>query len=327
MKVREEKETSIIPEYPEEIFPLFNIIREGDVVSSFSMRVIKVGEREERKKVKIKLCVEKKKIEFGKLRLTGKVIECPEEGIKGRYHTIEVTPGKEITLHRKLTRWERKYLEKFTYKFPPILLVAADFGQATFALLTKNGVKVVGELHFPIPAKDDENYEKAREGFIKKLKETIQKYKEEHKAKFVVFGGCGFLNDYVDEKIKVKINSVGITGINEILKQASKLIAREAKMMEEIDILQDFFSKESRGLAVYGIEAVKKALEYGAVDILLISEKLLRDYQISGRIEELIELMEAAERVRAKVEFISEKHELGEMFSHFGVGAILRFPL
>ncbi len=70
----------------------------------------------------------------------------------------------------------------------------------------------------------------------------------------------------------------------------------------------------------YKYEEVKKALNFGAVDKLIISKKY--DEAITK------ELKEIAERMGTTVEIVSTETEEGEQFySIAGIGAILRFKV
>ena len=71
---------------------------------------------------------------------------------------------------------------------------------------------------------------------------------------------------------------------------------------------------------MYHEEAIKKALEYGAVDILIISKNA--DKTLSR------ELKKKAKEIASTVEVVSKETEEGEQFLNLsGVGAILRFEI
>ena len=72
-------------------------------------------------------------------------------------------------------------------------------------------------------------------------------------------------------------------------------------------------------MTAYDIEPVKKALENGAVETLILSKKL--DKEIFK------ELKMRAENISSKIEIVSNDTEEGEQFWNItrGVGAILRY--
>ena len=72
-------------------------------------------------------------------------------------------------------------------------------------------------------------------------------------------------------------------------------------------------------MVAYDYDRVKRALEAGAVDILLLSRKLKKETH-----KELVAL---AENISSKIEIVSHDTEEGQQFWNMtnGVGAILRY--
>lgn len=103
-----------------DLWHLENIIEKGDSVSAKSPRYIFVQRDEGKEKSKkkfIKLKINVEKIEFSKnrdrLRIKGKIIECPKDVPKG-YHTIEVGLGSKIEIEKKWKEEQVKKLESAT---------------------------------------------------------------------------------------------------------------------------------------------------------------------------------------------------------------------
>jgi len=75
------------------------------------------------------------------------------------------------------------------------------------------------------------------------------------------------------------------------------------------------------GLVLYGLKELEEADNFGAIDILLVSDEKIRE-------EEVEKLAMSVERKKGQVEIISNTHELGEQFCRMGgLGAILRFRI
>jgi len=73
-------------------------------------------------------------------------------------------------------------------------------------------------------------------------------------------------------------------------------------------------------LAKYKEEEIRKALKYGAVDVLLLSKDL--DKNLSKELKKL------AEGIDSKVEIISTETSEGEQFFNLsGIGVVLRFEV
>jgi len=108
----------------------------------------------------------------------------------------------------------------------------------------------------------------------------------------------------------------GLTDLVEI----SKDVLADQEIIKEKKILEKFFETLGKRpeMAAYGEEKVKKALKYGAVQLLLLSKKLKKEL--------IKELREMAISISAEVEMISVETPEGEQFWNIsGIGAILRF--
>ncbi|MFA5855802.1 MAG: LAGLIDADG family homing endonuclease [Candidatus Pacearchaeota archaeon] len=108
----------------------------------------------------------------------------------------------------------------------------------------------------------------------------------------------------------------------ELLVEVSQDILEGQEIVHEQKLLEKFFNMlgKERDKTAYGKDAVMKALEYGAVDTLLISRKLTK--------EEVREYEKKAQETSVKIELISGDIDEGVQFFNLGgIGAMLRFKL
>ncbi len=211
----------------------------------------------------------------------------------------------------------------------------------------------------------------AHEWFVK-AGEKVSKLFLEKDVKGVLVGGPGptkreFVNgNYLDYRVKEKIIGLYDTGYTDEY-GLRELVNAASDDLEELDVMKDKklmkrFLEEVRkdsGLAVYGEEEVRKALEMGAVEVVMISDALEKyrikakcgncgykinkivnslniqcpNCQIPMNIEEkkdiLEEYAELAEQTSADVEIVSRESEEGEiLYKAFGgIAGILRYKL
>jgi protein pelota len=339
---RKEGRMKLVPEVLEDLWHLERVLEPGDVVSSSSTRVFKVSEEEgeegERKKVRIELQAEK--IDFSKsaskLRVTGKIIGGgPEEYIQlGRHHTIDVELQKpvEITKQWKEYQLQRIKKAKESSKKPLIGILVMDESKALFALIREYGVEFGPELRNHA-SKGDEKFEERRSQFFG----DITKQLSSMKVNRIVVAGPGFAKDNLkkfiserDEELSKKLNfescsTAEESGVYELLKKGvlSK-ITSEQRMEEEFSLLQSLLteiSKES-GLAVYGTEEVRKAIDYKALRKLLVVDELLR------KDKSIEKLLDDAEKMKVEIFLFSSESEAGKQLTGLsGVAGILRFSL
>ncbi len=221
-------------------------------------------------------------------------------------------------------------------------LIVMDRREATLGLLQGTLVKVLIKLTSHVPGKQRaggqsaQRFHRIREGlakeFYKKISDAANKeFLGKKELKGIIVGGPGptkgeFI-EYLNNEIKRKIMAVkDITytdefGLHHLVDASQDVLAKEI-IAEEKKILNEFFEtlKKAPNLAVYGYEKVKKALEYGAVSKLLISE--IEEDKIADELEEL------AETSGVEIFIISTETPEGIQLKDLAKEvALLRFPI
>lgn len=322
----------------DDLWYLKNIVEEDDFVKARTMRSLFI-ERDGRKlkvgKKPMFIKIQVEKIDFQEhvfqLRLTGKIVEGPEDVQIGSYHTIEVKVGTILTIFKK--EWKKYHVEKIKkaqVKIPDVLIAAVDSSHAVFGLMKKSRIEIISEFRNPFSTQQEEKLPE----FYKKIATEISKYSE--KVNKIILAGPGFTKEHVQKIIqkdhpetskKLIIGSVSSAtkaGINEIIKKGTlDRVIKDSEIIKESKIIQEFFEhlKKEDGFSVYGFEQIKQADEMGAISIFLVSDEKIREDKIENLAKEV-------ERKGGRVEIISKEHDLGEQFFRMGgLGAILRFKV
>ncbi len=338
---RKEQYLEVVPQTLTDLWHLERIIEPSDLVKGKSERKIKGEEGRSAQKITVSATVEAEKIEFHEhahqLRVSGKLVELkPEEFFDaGAFHSVEVELNKKISIKKKKLKGHQiERLEKAVKasRAEETALVVLDDEEATIALLKEFGAEGKANIKSGKQGKRMEG-EKGREG--KYFTEITEKVRELNAPKTVV-AGPGFTKNnfkkYLQEKgVKLNAfyastNSVGITGLNELLasQQMEKffeqsLILEENKLMEKA--LAEIY--KGTGLTAYGLKELKEAVEKGAVGELMVSDKLLLEKR-----NDVEELLGKAEETGAKVHVLSSSHDAGKKLDGFGGGiAFLRFAV
>ena len=130
--------------------------------------------------------------------------------------------------------------------------------------------------------------EEKEKGFYRRISEEINKiFLDIEDLKGIFIGGPGFSKekfvkeDSLDYRLKDKIMDTvdlgygGVEGIRALLEQVKEKI-QDIKYIQEKQVMQKFMKEitNDTGFATYGIEEIQKALNYSAVDTLIMSEKL-----------------------------------------------------
>jgi len=336
---RKEGVMKLIPEVLEDLWHLERVLEPGDILSSSSTRVFKPPEgEEERKKVHIELQAEK--IEFSKsaskLRVTGKTIGgAPEEYVQlGKYHTIDIELEKPVEIKKNWKSYQLQRIEKAkqSSKKPLIGIAVLDEGKALFAIVREYGVEFGPEMRSHA-SKGEEKFEEKRNQFFG----DVAKHLKEMKVNRIVVAGPGFakenLKKFISERDAELLEKLSFescstaeeSGVYELLKKGvlSKL-AEEQKLQEEFSLLETFMAELSKetGLAVYGAEEVRNAVNCKSVSKLLVVDELLR------KDKEVEKLLEEAERMKAEIFIFSSESEAGKQLAGLsGIAALLRFRI
>ncbi|MBU2560314.1 mRNA surveillance protein pelota [archaeon] len=337
------------PENPDDLWYTKSIIKEGDLVSGRTYRRIKDEEKKRADKgvrVPISVDLRVQDSEFARyimrLRVSGKIEKGPEDLISmGTFHTIEVKPNDTITI--KKDRWKNWELDRIkeaekAAKTPLVLVVCVEDGDAEFAIIRRYGVDFVVRVCVNVSGKKVvKEHETTMKEFLGDVSKKIGDVLKTEEIHTTLICGPGFVKENLLAYIKEKSPGIakscyiegtgtgGRAGIQEILKRGIiERIVSESRVSYETGLFERLLEEisKSSGLAAYGLDEVKTALKYGAIDKLLISDEFLRNYEGSDR------LIENTKSKQGTVVIVSMEHDAGERLHKLGgVGAILRFPI
>ncbi|MGF3554753.1 MAG: peptide chain release factor aRF-1 [Thermoplasmatota archaeon] len=282
---------------------------------------------------------------------------------------------------------EQMLVEKEVYG-----LLLLDRRECTIGILRGNRIELLKYMTSHVPGKhgrggqSQRRFERltelaAHEWFVKCAETASEIFRGQKDIKGILVGGPGptkqffidehYLHYEVQDKI-IETFDTGYTdeyGLRELVSAASETmsnlrISKEKKLMKTF--LKEI-TKSEGSLSVYGEEQIRKALQMGAIDTLLLSENLrkyriklkcpscnyleertiseddLRNFsppfcpkcknsstmEIIEKMDLIDELSELAEKIGAKVEIISLGSEEGDsLYSAFGgIAGILRYQI
>ena len=263
-------------------------------------------------------------------------------------------------------------------------LLVIDQGEATVGLLEGKRISPLKNVQSLVPRKHrmggqsarrfERLHEQAVHEFFKKIGElATEAFLNRRELKGILIGGPGFTKDtfvkegYLHHELEKKVLGTFDTGytdesgLRELVANATDVL-RDLDLMREKTLVQRLMEeirKEDGGLAAYGEDQVRRGLELGAVDTLLISEGL-RKFRLEIRcpncghketrtvadestlpkcpncghefvVDSKTDIVDAfstlADRTNAKVELISADSDEGELLmkAFGGIAAILRY--
>ncbi len=335
-------EAKVVVETPDDLWYLNNIIDPGDVITGKTLRKIKVTEEAtaERKKVFMVITVEKVEYTPTELRVSGKVTEGPEDVPHGSYHTFSIEQGSTITIIKpEWLRYQLDYLkEATTVKMPKIILCVFDREEALFAKLTRDGYSMLATLKGKVAKKALP--EKVKETFYEQIITQLEEYDKRFDLDKIILASPAFWKEDLykvlkNQELKKKIiqatcSGVDETAIAEVLKRKETQQAlHEERVSKEMTIVDELFlAIAKKGPAAYGMKETEQAADAGAIEHVLVTDKLIQKARAENTFAQLDRIMKQVDRAKGRVWIISTEHEGGKKLQGLGgIGALLRYKL
>jgi protein pelota len=336
-------EISLTPESLDDLWHLKYIIEPGDKVFSMTYRAVdSISDKIRPDKVEkrlVRLGVQVESVEFHKfsnrLRIKGTIVSDLDVGA---YHTLNIEPYTELSI---VKHWKSDQIERIREAIeasnrPEIEIVTIEEGEAVIGYLRQYGIEEVSRIRQSSSGKREGTG--ARSEFFA---EVARQLKYADKVQTFVVAGPGFIKDdfvkflkmnnpEIAQKVVVEdISSIGTSGFQEVLRRgAIQRVAEETRITREAQLIEALLAGIAKGGKVtYGYSEVKKAIDYGAVETLMIADEVLRGYREKGNVH-VEKLMREVEHSRGKVVVFSTEFEPGQRLEKLGgIAAILRFPV
>jgi peptide chain release factor subunit 1 len=256
----------------------------------------------------------------------------------------EIEPPEEVRV--RLYRCDKEFvldpLEEMLEVGEIYALVVMDRKEATVGRLVGKKIEMLQNMSSGIPSKvraggqSSQRFHRITEGltkdFYKRIAEEVKNcFYEEPKLKGILIGGPiptkdefvdgEFLPTPLQNKI-IGVKDQGDTsesGLKELVELSQDILANQ-EIIYEKKILENFFDNlgAKPELTPYKYEDVKKALEFGAVETLIISKSFDKT--------KTKELKNIAENMGTTIELVSTETTEGDQFFKLGgLGAIQRF--
>ena len=345
-KILDDNSISLIPEESDDLLILRRIIKTGDRIVGTTSRVIKQDkeysrpDRGDRVKIRIALDVEKISLDnvLDRLRVTGKIAESNNESVPhGSHHSFLIKVNEGFNLIKK--RWEeveKKLIHSKEQKFG-FLLIAIDTSDCGIGRLKGTHLELTPNIYSGASGKQyKSNFD------IEKFFDIIQRavFSSLKEGDTIIIFGPGetkkkFSNyiqkTSVGQKYKIQviegIDSGGEDGIYTFTKsQSMKEIMSESKLAKVSSIIDEIMyraNKKSRKFTM-GFEETKNANQFGAIDSLVFSEKIIQTEDE----EKIIEFLNDAESKGVKAYSADSTTDVGLRVTGLGgIVSLLRFPV
>lgn len=336
------QEIKIILESMDDLWHLFNIIDKRDLVFAQTHR------REEKKTDKLRpergkkkpmrLGIEVEAIEFhefsDRLRVHGIIKEGPQD--IGSYHTLNLVEGDRISIVKE--KWKGYHLNRVeeavsATKQPLVIFLTIDYDEAYFAYLRQSGVQEIAHITTEGSGKRFKRSPEIKKNFYKELLIKLEGLVKGQTP--IVILGPGFAKEEFFEYGKEKnpdifehsvvsgTGQVGLGGIHEALKEGlAPKILKDTRVGYETALIEQLLAEISKdGNYAYGTKEVAEAVTSGAVEVLMVTDRLVREKKVE-------DLLKTATDKRSEIAIINAHTDCGKKLEALGgVGAVLRYKI
>lgn len=352
-------------ESEDDIWELYNLILSGDSVRSVTYRKTHKENTSGTVSVKIHklaMTIIVKSTEYGgqTLRVSGFNAIDNEYVKMGQHHTMELKLGSELILYKKSWDWlARTRLEESCRKKigagDDILVLLIGNGVANmFLVSSQKTVKLFSVSHNITRGQNNNHpYKESKHKFFQMITQNLFSHLNFEDLDNIILGGPGFYkndffkylmdSDHHKNKdftsilknkrhifIITSTSSVFQSSIDEILlSEDFQEKLKDTKAFQQVKLIQHFqyLLATNSDLVCYGLKSTENALENNAIEILMVSDALVRSDSIKIR-SKLANITAMNNSLGGKTCIFSSTHNSGKTLDNMsGIAAILRFPV
>lgn len=323
----------VVPERGEDLYFVYLLVDRGDIVRGWTVREYKPEGAKEGERIKVYLGIKVEALEYhkfrGSLRIRGVIVETQGdlEGVKGKRHTFDVLPGREIEIEKpeaypmELADEIAKLAE---ISLPRILLVSIDGDEAAIAHVTALGVEVLGVVENRTPKRaESSSAEEVLGPFLREVAKIVEQYRLRLKPDRLVLAGPQLYVEVASEYIKGDLAPQSAGGLGGVYEFQRGQGFEKYRVVLGSEILSEILrlAAERPELVAVGLEAIKEAASQGRIRALAVLDETLKE-----RADECAEVLRLVYSTKGAMRIIPAESEAGGMLKAMGgCAAVLRY--
>ncbi len=342
----DENSISFIPEESDDSLTLRRIIKKGDKIVGDTKRVIKQDkdysrpDKGERIKIRISLDVDKVSLDnvLDRLRVQGTIVESSSDDVShGSHHALLIKLHEGFKLIKKQWTLVEKKLIKTKNHNLGFLLIAIDTENCGIGRLKGTHLEILPNIYSGSSGKRYKTTFNIEKFFEDVQKAVTPSLKEEDVI--IIFGPGETkkkFSNYLDKRLvkqkhKIEvidgIDSGGEDGIYIFTKSESmKKIMSNSKLAQVSSIIDEIMlraNKKSKKFTM-GFSETQKANQFGAIESLVFSEKVIQTEDE----EKVIDFLNQVESKGTKAYSVDSTTDVGLRVTGLGgIVSLLRFPV
>jgi len=342
----DENTVSFIAEETDDLLTIRRLLKKGDKIVGETTRVIKQEKDYSRpdkgERIKIRLAIEVEKIALDdvldRIRAGGTITESNNDAVPhGSHHSFILKLNEPFNLVKKRWTSVEKKLAKKKQDGETFVLVAIDTGDCGIGKLKGTHLHLLPNMYSGSSGKrykSNFKIEKFFDDVTKALSTVIQKDDVviifgpgETRKKFGNFLSKTTLGQKIQIKVVEGIDSGGEDGIHIFTKSDSmkeimsnSKLAKVSQIIDEVMILANKTSKKFS----MGLKETRKANEFGAIESLVFSEKVIQEHDE----QEVIDFLNDVDSKGGELFSVDSSTDVGLRVSGLGgIISLLRFPV
>lgn len=294
---------TLTPEYPDDIYKIYNLIEKGDIISGKTNRKIEINGKQIKTNIFIKISVSKIETDLStnNIFFSGPILNENEHVRKGSNHTFNITLNSIFNIEK--VEWNNLNIKTFKNlnQRNEILFFICRFKIVDIFSVTENFIKCVGSE--------------------KKL--NLKRFNKDSNVIVVDVDGINSsLKSYFVKTTVFKFPRLMTNKdiINSILNDPKN---KFFSVQEDLREMEKFLKSDAYG--IIGFSEIYEALDYGAVKSIILTNSLYKSFDITKRKE--IEILEnRVKKANGNVYVLPHTHDLGKKLEELGgIVGILKF--
>ena len=334
LETRDKERAIIILEDAEDLWHATKLIEPGAIIVASGTRKVSAGEKDVVKKTyRFELDVERTELQPAGLRVLGTVRNEIDDVPKASHQSVLLQAGDRFELRRPWDALSEKRLARALERAKhDYLIVIFDRETAVISEVSGKGSREIEKLSGDVARKD---YDTGGEDFFATIIREAERIAQRGYNAVILAGSSMWIDEIKKRETKIAIRYVPIEGadsssVRSLL--ARREIADELSQlggMNEIGLVEELLKRISTDETyAYGIADVEKAVEYGAAETVLVSQRALDKAYEKGTFERITMLLDAADAVQARIEIIdTDNQAMMKLDSLGGIAALLRYPI
>ena len=345
-KTLDENTISFIAEDSDDLLTIRRLVKKGDKLVGETTRVIKQEKEYSRpdkgERIKIRLAIEVEKVALDdvldRIRAGGIITESNNDAVPhGSHHSFILKMNEPFNLVKKRWTTIEKKLVKKKQDGETFVLIAIDTSDCGIGKLKGTHLHLLPNMYSGSSGKrykSNFKIEKFFDDVMKALSTVIQKDDMviifgpgETRKKFGNFLSKTTLGQKNQIKVVEGIDSGGEDGIHIFTKSDSmkeimsnSKLAKVSQIIDEVMILANKTSKKFS----MGLKETRKANEFGAIESLVFSEKVIQEHDE----QEVIDFLNDVDSKGGELFSVDSSTDVGLRVSGLGgIISLLRFPV